>query len=96
VGGGLLEAQVGGHTAAALTKLSYIRSVALTGTLTLGRGFDTGRLRVIVHGRPFGTLRLAAGGTIAGILGGRAFRLPLAERQAIDTAHGLDFAGQLR
>lgn len=79
----------------ALIKISYIRSVALTGTLKLGRSFEAGRLAVSVHGRPYGALRLAAGGTIAGTLGGRAFKLPTLARQAIDAAHGLDFAGQL-
>jgi len=90
-GGGLVD----GRRGVLLHGISYVRPVGLTGTLKPGRGYATGQLRVTVSGRAYGTLRLAASGTITGRLAGRTFRLPAATRQAIDTAHGLDFAGDL-
>jgi pimeloyl-ACP methyl ester carboxylesterase len=95
-GGGLVVGSAAGRSTARLDRLSYIRSVALTGTLTLGRGFASGDLRVSVSGHAYGNLRLRPNGTITGTLGGRRLTLPTADRQAIDTAHGLDFATRLR
>jgi pimeloyl-ACP methyl ester carboxylesterase len=94
-GGGLVDRSVGGRATAELQAISYIRSVSLTGGLTGHHGYARGLLTVRVYGHPYGTLELAANGTITGRLGGRRLRLASAERQAIDTAHGLDFATQL-
>jgi pimeloyl-ACP methyl ester carboxylesterase len=95
VGGGLVDRPVGGRASVELHAISYVRSVSLTGTLAGRRGFARGQLVVRVSGHRYGALDLAADGTITGTLGGIPVKLATAERQAIDTAHGLDFATQL-
>jgi pimeloyl-ACP methyl ester carboxylesterase len=96
VGGRLADRSVAGRDSVLLDEISYVRSVALNGTLKLGRGSAAGRLRVKVSGRVYGMLSLAADGTITGSLAGRTFKLSSAAQQAIDTAGGLDFATRLR
>jgi pimeloyl-ACP methyl ester carboxylesterase len=90
-GGGLVDES----GAVRLNAISYVRPVGLTGTLKPGTGYATGDLRVSLSGRHYGSLRLAANGTITGTLGGERFTLPTAARQAIDTTAGLDFYTRL-
>jgi pimeloyl-ACP methyl ester carboxylesterase len=97
VGGGLIDLPVDGRAGALLERISYIPSVSLTGGLKLGsRGFGTGSLSVRVGNDTYGTVRLTTSGAITGTLGGQAFKLPNAERQAIDAANGLGFITQLQ
>jgi pimeloyl-ACP methyl ester carboxylesterase len=97
IAGGLIDLPVHGHDGAVLEEISYVRSVSLSGPVTLGSsGYGTGRLSVRVHGHSYGTLQLESTGAIRGTLGGRPFRLSNAARQAIDVDNGLGFYTQLR
>jgi hypothetical protein len=75
-----------------LSGLSYVPGVAISGTVSGGAPYGTGRLTVDLGGRHYGVLRLVKDGTIRGTLGGGVFTLGPAARNAIDTAGGLDFA----
>jgi pimeloyl-ACP methyl ester carboxylesterase len=95
--GGLLDLPVDGRNSAVLQDISYVRSVSLSGPVSVSStAFGTGHLTVSVHGHAYGKLQLESTGAIRGTLGGMPFKLSYAARQAIDTANGLGFYTQLR
>jgi hypothetical protein len=74
-----------------LRGLSYVPDVRLTGSLRLGSFRHAPGTLVIALGRNkhYGKITLSSGGSMAGTLGGRRFRLSWPARQAIDRAGGL-------
>lgn len=79
-----------------LRQLSYVRGLALTGTLRRSHTgpHDPGHVTVDLDGHPYGTITLSASGTIDGTLGGQRFTLPAPEREALVRQAGLSGLGR--